>query len=205
MLIGDNFMFSHYFYAHFIIHALFLIGIFFAHPSNLLASENQPSTDSALITGMLSLRIEGVSLDMSQTEIQAKLQAAGYAQVSTTTFIKEMPLLGGRQSIYRIEFEHTPSVSKLGYFRSESGGRNKSPATESRSIPEQEAKWANELYELVCSRASDEIKLMRACEPVSESSIRFGEGNPLVLSPSITAQLVASASSMSLSIIHHKQ
>ncbi len=198
-------MFSHYLLTQIIIRTLFPIVIFFAHSSNLLASENQPDTGSALLTGILSLRLEGVSLNMSQTEIQTKLQAAGYTQVSPITFIKELPLPGGRQSIYRIEFEHTPSISKLGYFRSESGGRNKSPVTESRPIPEQEAKSANELYELVCSQASDEIKSVRACESVSEASIRFGEGNPLALSPSITAQLAASASSMSLSIVHHKQ
>ena len=198
-------MFSHYLLTQIIIRTLFPIVIFFAHSSNLLASENQPDTGSALLTGILSLRLEGVSLNMSQTEIQTKLQAAGYTQVSPITFIKELPLPGGRQSIYRIEFEHTPSISKLGYFRSESGGRNKSPVTESRPIPEQEAKSANELYELVCSQASDEIKSVRACESVSEASIRFGEGNPLALSPSITAQLAASASSMSLSIVHHQQ
>ena len=130
-------MFSHYLLTQIIIRTLFPIVIFFAFLSNLLASENQPDTGSALLTGILSLRLEGVSLNMSQTEIQTKLQAAGYTQVSPITFIKELPLPGGRQSIYRIEFEHTPSISKLGYFRSESGGRNKSPVTESRPMPQQ--------------------------------------------------------------------
>lgn len=154
---------------------LFLIVILLTHSSCLFASKNQSGTDQDLLASLLKLEVEGVSLSMPLAEIQTKLQAVGYAQVSHTTFIKEVSLGGGRQSIYRIEIEYTPSADKLGYFRSESGGRNKSPVTQLQLIPEQEAGWANRLYALVCSQVSDENKLLRACEPVSEATIRFGQ------------------------------
>lgn len=198
-------MFSHCTFKYITSRISFLVILLFIHSSGIFAANNQSSVDSDLLTSFLNLSIEGVSLSMSPNEIQAKLQAVGYAQVSQTTFIKEQPLTGGRQVIYRIEIEHTANSHKLGYFRSESGGRNKSPVTQVLPIPEQEAKWANALYELVCSDIPAEIRVSRQCEPVSEASVRFGQGNPLSLSPTITTQLAASAGSVSLSIIYHEQ
>lgn len=198
-------MFSHRSFTHITSRITLLVVFLFIHSSSPFASNNQSNIDSDLLTSFLNLTVEGVSLSMSPTEIQAKLQAMGYAQVSHTTFVKERPLAGGRQVIYRIEIEHTPNSRKLGYFRSESGGRNKSPVTLTLPIPEQEAKWVNALYELVCSDIPSEISVSRQCEPASEVSVRFGQGNPLSLSPTITTQLAASAGSISLNIIYHKQ
>lgn len=197
-------MFSHRFFTRITSRISFLIIMLFICSSAPFASNNQSHTDSDLLASFLNLDVEGVSLSMSPTEIQAQLQTAGYTQVNHTTFIKEIPLTGGRQSIYRIEIEHTPNHRKLGYFRSESGGRNKSPVTQALPIPEPEAKWVNALYELVCSDIPNEIKISRQCEPVSAASIRFGQGNPLSLSPTITTQLAATAGSVNLSIIYHK-
>lgn len=183
---------------------LFFIAILLIPVSAMFAASGAGPNDSSQLQRFLNLEIEGISLNTPPENIPTKLEAAGYSQVGETTFIKEAPLAGGRKSIYRIEIENTAKSRSITYFRGESGGRNKSPEIKNRPIPDNEAGWARMLYELVCLNVPDEIKNARACQPLADWRIRFGEGNFLSISDKVGAQLDASGASITLGVTYFK-
>ncbi|MDV6345116.1 hypothetical protein [Nitrosomonas sp. Is37] len=174
-------------------------------PSTVLATTGAESSDSFPLQRFLDLEIEGISLSTLPEDIPVILEAAGYFQRENSTFIKQVPLAGGRKLLYLIEVEDTPRHRSITYLRAESSGRNKNLVEKNRPVPDNEAVWAKTIYELVCLQVRDEIKKARACKPLTDWEIRFGEGSFLRISANAGAQVDASGASTTLGITYFKQ
>ncbi len=186
---------------------LFLMTLLLLRPSTILATTGAESSDSFPLQRFLDLEIEGISLSTLPEDVPVILEAAGYLQRGNSIFIKETPLPGGRNSLYRIELEDTPKHRSISYFRGESDGRNKSSVEKNRPIPDNEAAWAKAIYELVCLNVLDRINKVRSCQSLHEWEIRFGEGSFLNISANAGAQVDASGASTILGVTYfkHKQ
>jgi len=156
-------------------------------------------------SALLSLEIAGISLSTPPDEISGKLAAQGYVQSGERTFLKETPLAGGRKTLYRVEVEDNTTQRSIAYTRTESGGRVKSPMARSRVVPEDEMAWVRTLYTAVCEHVEDKIKQARACRPVEEGDIGFGQGALLKISDQFETALDASGPSTAARIVQHKQ
>lgn len=183
---------------------LFLMTLLLLKPTTVLATTGAESSDSFPLQRFLDLEIEGISLSTLPEDIPVILEAAGYFQQRNSTFIKQVPLAGDRKSLYRIEVEDTPRQRRITYFRTERGSRNKSSVEKNRPVPDNEAVWAKAIYELVCLQVRNEIKKVRACKPLAEGEIRFGEGSFLSISDNAGAQVDASGESTTLGVTYFK-
>ncbi|SDY86442.1 hypothetical protein [Nitrosomonas sp. Nm33] len=184
---------------------LFLITLLLLKPSTVLATTGAESSESFPLQRFLDLEIEGISLSTLPEDIPVILEAAGYFQRENSTFIKQVPLAGNRKLLYLIEVEDTPRHRSITYLRAESSGRNKNLIEKNRPVPDNEAVWAKAIYELVCLQVRDEIKKARACKPLTDREIRFGEGSFLRISANAGAQVDASGASTTLGITYFKQ
>lgn len=184
---------------------LFLMTLLLLKPSTVLATTGAESSDSFPLQRFLDLEIEGISLSTLPEDIPVILEAAGYFQRGNSTFIKQVPLAGGRKLLYRIEVEDTSRHRRITYFRTESGSRNKNSVEKNRPVPVNEAVWAKVIYELVCLQVRDEVKKARACKPLTGWKIRFGEGSFLSISANAGAQVNASSVSTTLGVTYFKQ
>jgi hypothetical protein len=171
-------------------------------PISIASSNKAASSDSS---ALLNLEIAGVSLNTPPEKVADKLAANGYVQSGETTFLKETPLPGGRKALYRIEVENHASERSITYSRTESGGRVKSPMTRSHDLPEDEQVWTKALYAAVCENVRDETKQSRACKPLQNGTIGFGQGSILEITDQLGAQLDASGPSTAAKIIHSKR
>ncbi|SFL61750.1 hypothetical protein [Nitrosomonas communis] len=187
---------------------LSLMTLLLLPPSTVLATAGAESSDSFPLQHFLDLEIEGISLSTLPEDVPVILEAAGYFQrrnsIFIKTFIKETPLPGGRNSLYRIELEDTPKHRSITYLREESGGRNKSSVEKNRPIPDNEAAWAKAIYELACLNVPNTINKARSCQPLHEQEIRFCEGGFLNISAHAGAQVNASGASTILGVTYFK-
>lgn len=184
---------------------LVILAVLLIKPSTIFAASGAESNDTFPLQRFLDLEIESISLSTLPEDIPVILEGAGYSQTGDSTFFREAPIPGGRKSIYRITVEDTAKLRRITYSREEIGGRNKSPAAKNRPVPDNEAIWANALYELVCLHVADEIRIARACQPLADWQIRFGEGSFLSLSDKAGAQLDASGTSTILEVAYFKE
>lgn len=192
-------------YFHQYTRILLLITVLLLKPSTVFAVTGNESSDSFPLQRFLDLEIEGISLNTLPEDIPVILEAAGYAQAGNATFIKQTPLAGGRRTLYRIELEDTPGHRRITYYREEGGGRNKSSVEKNKPIPDNEAVWAKAIYELACLQVRDEIKQARACQPVVDWEIRFGEGSFLSISANASAQVDATGTNTMLGVTYFKK
>lgn len=189
--------------------SLFLLSVWFSFPSmiSVVSAGNETTIPgSSEQANLLNLEIEGISLSTPAEKITDILTARGYIQSGEgTTYIKEAPLAGGRKTLYRIEIEETGAQRSVFYFRGESGGRVKSPSIKNRPVPGNETVWARTLYKVICGDVPDKIQQLRACRPLQDWDIGFGQGTLLKISDQLGAQLDASGPSTTASIVRFKQ
>lgn len=153
--------------------------------------------------GFLVTEIEGISLSTPSEMIPLILEKNGYNQTRQATYTKQIQEPGQRKSVYRIEIEDTAMRRQITYFRGKTGGRIKSSA-QAEPIPVDEFTTARAIYKLVCGEASSQTQAARSCLPVTESNIRFGDGNLLEISDNVGIQLSASATSTTITLRYTK-
>ncbi|MDP1558923.1 MAG: hypothetical protein Q8K59_11070 [Nitrosomonas sp.] len=174
-----------------------------------LASSSVAAADAEIETSFnqqrfLVTEIEGISLSTPLEAIPAILENQGYNQTGPTTYTKQSQEPGQRKSVYRIEIEDTTTLRQITYFRGKSGGRIKSPATQEKPIPSNEATIAREIYHLVCNETSAQIQTARSCLPITESNISFGQGDLLEIGHQVGVQLSASATNTTITLKYRK-
>lgn len=148
---------------------------------------------------LMAIEIAGVSLTTPTDKIVGILQTQGYTQVNSSLFTKSEPAPNGRSTVYRIEIDDTATSRELGYFRSLTGGRNKSPSTRDAAIPETEVAMVRQLYDAVCNVPED-LQTERKCTPVEPASVVINHGMMLTIDTNYSVLLKASDSSTSLMI-----
>lgn len=148
---------------------------------------------------LAAIEIAGVSLSTPADKIAGMLQTQGYTQVNSSLFTKSEPAPNSRSTVYRIEIDDTATSRELGYFRSLTGGRNKSPSTRDTAIPETEIAMVRQLYDAVCNVPED-LQTERKCTPVEPASVVINHGMMLTIDTNYSVLLKASDSSTSLMI-----
>jgi len=122
-----------------------------------------------------TIEIAGISLNTPPETIAKILQAQDYIPVNETLYTKQEPAQNGRSTVYRVEVEDTATSRQLSYFRSLTGGRNKSPSARDAAIPAAEITTAQQLYDFVCA-VPEALQTERACMPQTPANIIFGHG-----------------------------
>jgi hypothetical protein len=158
--------------------------------------------DLAVATGsrkhlLMAIEIAGVSLTTPAEKIPDILQAQGYTQVNSSLYTKSEPAPNGRSTVYRIEVDDTATSRELGYFRSLTGGRNKSPSSRDAAIPETEIAMVRQLYDAVCN-VSEDLQSERNCQPPQPASIMINHGMMLTVDANYSVLLKALDSSTSV-------
>lgn len=148
---------------------------------------------------LTAISIAGVSLTTPAEKIPDILQAQGYTQVNSSLYTKSEPAPNGRSTVYRVEIEDTATSRELGYFRSLTGGRNKSPSSRDAAIPENEIAMVRQLYDVVCN-VPDDLQTGRQCTPAEPANIMINHGMMLVIDANYSVLLKASDSSTSVMI-----
>ena len=146
-----------------------------------------------------TIEIAGISLNTPPETIAKILQAQDYIPVNETLYTKQEPAQNGRSTVYRIEVEDTATSRQLSYFRSLTGGRNKSPAARDAAIPAAEIITAQQLYDFVCA-VPQALQMERTCMPQTPANIIFGHGQLIAIDAHYSALLKASDSSTSMVI-----
>lgn len=146
-----------------------------------------------------TIEIAGISLNTPLKTIAEILQAHDYTPVNATLYTKQEPAQNGRSTVYRVEIEETATSRQLSYFRSLTGGRNKSPAARDAAIPAAEIATAQQLYDFVCA-VPQALQTERACIPQTPANIIFGHGQLIAIDAHYSASLKASDSSTSMII-----
>lgn len=146
-----------------------------------------------------TIEIAGISLNTPPEAIAKIMQAQDYTQVNESLYTKQESAQNGRSTVYRIEIEDTATSRQLGYFRSLTGGRNKSPSSRDAAIPESEITMAQQLHDFVCTVA-EELQTERACMPQAPANMIFGHGQSITLDAHFSVLLKASDTSTSMII-----
>ncbi len=150
-----------------------------------------------------TIEIAGISLNTLPESVAKIMQAQDYTQVNESLYTKQEPAQNGRSTVYRIEIEDTATSRQLGYFRSLTGGRNKSPSTRDAAIPENEMAMAQQLYDFVCT-VPEELQTERACMPKTPANIIFGHGQSIIVDAHYSVLLRASDTSTSMIIRYNR-
>ncbi|WP_147432091.1 hypothetical protein [Nitrosomonas sp.] len=158
--------------------------------------------DLAVATGsqkrpLTAIEIAGVSLTTPAEKIPDILQAQGYIQVNSSLYTKSEPAPNGRSTVYRVEIDDTATSRELGYFRSLTGGRNKSPSSRDATIPDSEIIMVRQLYDAVCNVGED-LQSERKCAPPQPASVMINHGMMLTVDANHSVLLRASDSSTSV-------
>lgn len=158
--------------------------------------------DLAVATGsqkhpLTVIEIAGVSLTTPAEKIPDILQAQGYTQVNSSLYTKSEPAPNGRSTVYRVEIDDTATSRELGYFRSLTGGRNKSPSSRDATIPDSEITMVRQLYDAVCNVGED-LQSERKCAPPQPASVMINHGMMLTVDANHSVLLKASDSSTSV-------
>ncbi|UJP05814.1 MAG: hypothetical protein LZF61_02235 [Nitrosomonas sp.] len=148
---------------------------------------------------LAGIEVVGISFNTPPERIAAILQAQGYTRVNDALYTKSEPAQSGRSTVYRVEIDETAVFRQLGYFRTLTGGRNKSPASRDAEIPASEMPMIRQLYEFVCN-VPDDLQSERACMPPEAARIDFGRGQWVSVDARYSALLKASDTSTSLMI-----
>ena len=146
-----------------------------------------------------TIEIAGISLNTPLETIAKILQAQDYIPVNETLYTKQEPAQNGRSTVYRIEVEDTATSRQLSYFRSLTGGRNKSPSARDAAIPAAEITTAQQLYDFVCA-VPQALQTERACMPQTPANIIFGHGQLITIDAHYSVLLKASDASTSMII-----
>lgn len=146
---------------------------------------------------LTAIEIAGVSLTTPAEKIPDILQAQGYTQVNSSLYTKSEPAPNGRSTVYRVEIDDTATSRELGYFRSLTGGRNKSPSSRDATIPDSEIMMVRQLYDAVCN-VSEDLQSERKCEPPQPASMMINNGMMLTVDANHSVLLKASDSSTSV-------
>ena len=146
-----------------------------------------------------SIEIAGISLNTPLETIAKILKAQDYIPVNETLYTKQEPAQNGRSTVYRVEIEDTATSRQLSYFRSLTGGRNKSPSARDAAIPAAEMTTAQQLHDFVCA-VPEALQTERACMPQTAANIIFGHGQLIAIDAHYSALLKASDSSTSMII-----
>ena len=145
------------------------------------------------------IEIAGISFNTPLETIAEILQTHDYTPVNATLYTKQEPAQNGRSTVYRVEIEDTATSRQLSYFRSLTGGRNKSPSARDAAIPAAEMITAQQLYNFVCA-VPQALQTERACMPQTAANIIFGHGQLIAIDAHYSALLKASDSSTSMII-----
>ncbi|MBX3616276.1 hypothetical protein [Nitrosomonas sp.] len=148
---------------------------------------------------LAEIKIVGISLNTSPNKIPEILQAQGYTQVNPSLYTKSEAAPNGRSIVYRVEIDDTVVSRELGYFRSLTGGRNKSPSSRDAAIPETEAAMVRQLYDVVCN-VDEDLQSERKCAPPQPASVMVNHGMMLTVDANYSVLLKASDASTSLMI-----
>ena len=146
-----------------------------------------------------TIEIAGISLNTPLETIAEILKTQNYIPVNETLYTKQEPAQNGRNTVYRIEVEDTATSRQLSYFRSLTGGRNKSPAARDAAIPAAEITTAQQLYDFVCA-VPQALQTERACMPQTPANIIFGHGQLITIDAHYSVLLKASDASTSMII-----
>lgn len=146
---------------------------------------------------MTAIEIAGVSFTTPAEKIPDILQAQGYTQVNSSLYTKSEPAPNGRSTVYRVEIDDTATSRELGYFRSLTGGRNKSPSSRDATIPDSEITMVRQLYDAVCNVGED-LQSERKCAPPQPASVMINHGMMLTVDTNHSVLLKASDSSTSV-------
>lgn len=161
------------------------------------ASGNQ--TTSTEKHPLKTIEIAGISFNTPLETIAKILQAQDYIAVNETLYTKQEAAQNGRSTVYRIEIENTATSRQLSYFRSLTGGRNKSPSARDAAIPAAEITTAQQLYDSVCA-VPEALQTERACIPKTPANIIFGHGQLIAIDAHYSVLLRASDASTSMII-----
>ncbi|OQW80663.1 MAG: hypothetical protein E6Q59_10390 [Nitrosomonas sp.] len=146
---------------------------------------------------LTAIEIAGVSLTTPAEKIPDILQTQGYTQVNSSLYTKSEPAPNGRSTVYRVEIDDTATSRELGYFRSLTGGRNKSPSSRDAAIPDSEIAMVRQLYDVVCN-VSEDLQSERKCQPPQPASMMINNGMMLTIDANHSVLLKASDSSTSV-------
>lgn len=146
---------------------------------------------------LTAIEIAGVALATPAEKIPDILQAQGYTQVNSSLYTKSEPAPNGRSTVYRVEIDDTATSRELGYFRSLTGGRNKSPSSRDATIPDSEITMVRQLYDAVCNVGED-LQSERKCAPPQPASVMINHGMMLTIDANYSVLLKASDSSTSV-------
>lgn len=143
---------------------------------------------------LAAIEIAGISLNTPAGKIAGILQVQGYTQVNPSLYIKSEAAPNGRSTVYRVEVDDTAGSRELGYFRSLTGGRNKSPSARDAVIPESEITMVRQLYDAVCNVAED-LQNAQKCQPPQPASVTINQGMMLTVDANYSLLLKASDTS----------
>ncbi|MER0214989.1 MAG: hypothetical protein DU481_02080 [Nitrosomonas sp.] len=146
---------------------------------------------------LTAIEIAGVSLATPAEKISDILQVQGYTQVNSSLYTKSEPASNGRSTVYRVEIDDTATSRELGYFRSLTGGRNKSPSSRDATIPDSEIAMVRQLYDAVCN-VSEDLQSERNCQLPQPASVMINHGMMLTVDANHSVLLKASDSSTSV-------
>jgi len=139
-----------------------------------------------------AVEIEGISINTPLEMIAEILQARDYTRVNESLYTKQKYADKGRSTIFRVEVDDSPAFRQITYYRSMSGGRNKSPTSRDAPIPDSDVDMVQHLYHSVCMNISEELQDERACDPLTLANIRFGRGQWIQIDDHFSAILTAS-------------
>lgn len=148
---------------------------------------------------LTAVEIAGISLDTPADKIAGILQAQGYTQVNASLYTKSEAASNGRSMVYRVEVDDTPGSRELGYFRSLTGGRNKSPSSRDAAIPDNEIAMVRQLYDVVCN-VDEDLQSERKCAPPQPASVMINHGMMLTVDANFSVLLKASDASTSVMV-----
>lgn len=148
---------------------------------------------------LAEVEIAGISLDTPADKIAGILQAQDYTQINPSLYTKSEAAPNGRSTVYRVEIDDTASARELGYFRSLTGGRNKSPPSRDATIPDSEIAMVRQLYDAVCN-VSEDLQSERNCQPPQPASVMINHGMMLTVDANYSVLLKASDSSTSVMV-----
>lgn len=139
-----------------------------------------------------TIEIEGISISTPVEMIAEILQARDYTKVNESLYTKQKYADKGRSTISRVEVDDNPAFRQITYYRSMSGGRNKSPTARDAPIPDSDINMAQQLYHSVCMNIADELQNARGCDPFTLATIKFGGAQWIQIDDHFSAILTAS-------------
>lgn len=146
---------------------------------------------------LAEIEIAGISLNTPVDKIPGILQTQGYTQVNSSLYTRSEAAPNGRSTVYRVEIDDTAASRELGYFRSLTGGRNKSPSSRDAAIPDSEIAMVRQLYDALCN-VEEDLQSERKCAPPQPASVMINHGMMLTVDANYSVLLKASDASTSV-------